>query len=144
MIRHTTLLMLGVLLALATPQPAHAADLNGDAIRAGVVGATLDGFYPGGAMFSETYHRDGRIDYRDDKDRLTGRWTISGKTFCTLYDGGNGGACWRLKSSGDNCFEFYLTAMPKSATQKSLVSTQWGAKGWRTDKPSTCEGRPTV
>ena len=121
-------------------------DMMGESqIRGALAGKSVDGVYPSGEAWSETYHADGRIDYHESNRKLTGRWTIEGFVFCTLYDGGHGGGCWRVRATGENCFVFHLTSRANARRNvKSLVATQWGAMAWQPGKPSTCEGRPTV
>lgn len=138
----------GLLLAgslAASPVQAQTALMTGTEIRQAVAGKTLDGVYPDGLAFTESYASDGKIDYRETNRPLTGRWTIEGPVFCTLYDGGNGGGCWRLRATGANCFTFFNAAKPKAGAKTAgAVGREWGAMAWRQGEPSTCEGRPTV
>ncbi len=130
---------------LASGASAQTDMMSGSQLRSAFSGKPVDGVYPGGASWSETYSTDGRIDYQEDNRKLTGRWTIEGSIFCTLYDAGNGGACWRLRATGENCFVFYLAPPNDLRLNGKLVfSKQWGAMAWHRGKSSTCEGRPTV
>ncbi len=119
--------------------------MDAEEIRTAFIGQTLDGVYPHGAKWSETYAPDGRIDGRDEFRRFSGRWTITGQVFCTLFEPPAGGACWRLRAVGANCYEFHLAAPANAAHREpDVVPANWGARGWRRGQPATCEPRPAV
>jgi hypothetical protein len=110
-------------------------------IRRAVIGTTLDGVFPDGVKWWETYNADGTLDYMHDGLRMGGRWIIKGQVFCTVYKDGADGACWRMKASSENCFEFYLTPPPAAGrgSPPPVRDSDPGAHAWRRDKPSTCK-----
>ncbi len=133
--------------ACALPVQARDGYMTGTEIRRAVSGVTIDGVYPGGVAWTETYKTDGKIDYMETGKRMTGQWSLEGAVFCTLYNGGSEGGCWRVRSVGANCFVFYITTRPRpgqGTTATIPVDKTWGAMGWRQGVTSTCEGRPTV
>ena len=102
-------------------------------IRRVIIGTTLDGVFPGGVKWWETYNADGTLDYMHDGQRMNGRWVIRGQVFCNVYQNGAEGACWRLKSEGANCFAFYLTPPPVStrAAPPPLRDSDLSSHAWR-------------
>jgi hypothetical protein len=124
---------------------AQANFLSGDAIRRAVSAVTLDGVYPGGKFWTETYLPDGNIDYRESGKAMKGRWSVTGAVFCTFYNDETEGGCWRVRAQGSNCLLFYATARPQGGQSRAgPIDKNWGAMGWRQGVTSTCEGRPTV
>ncbi|MFN4131127.1 MAG: hypothetical protein ACK4GC_15125 [Paracoccaceae bacterium] len=89
-----------ILLCLSAllPLPAFAQDLaSADAIRAAIVGNTVQGSMIASGGFTEYYAPDGAIhgpDYR-------GEWTINGNRMCFGYDG-NPASCWAVRVNGRN------------------------------------------
>lgn len=59
-------------------------------------GQTIDGHYPDGQTFTETYRSGGSIDYRDERRSTHGRWSVVNGSFCTLYDDDPTGGCFRV------------------------------------------------
>jgi hypothetical protein len=106
-------------------------------LSATFAGHTIDGHYPGGRAFTETYASSGRVDYRDDLKATGGRWSITDGTFCTIYDNDPTGGCFRVLRSGPNCFEFYFVARTEEEARQPR-SPDWTARGWLTGESSTC------
>ena len=100
-------------------------------------GQTIAGLYPSGRMFVETYHRGGRVAYRDDVRNVGGRWGVKASSFCTIYDGDASGGCYSVRRMGENCFEFYFLARTDSESRRP-EEPNWTAQAWLSNKPSTC------
>lgn len=118
-------------------------------MRAAFIGKTLHGHYVGGLAWTETYLKEGRLDYRESLRRGKGRWFFRGEVFCTFYDPGYGlsGGCWKAIQRGANCYEFYDAYQPRSREEEQESPGPlegWVARGWRSSEPSTCEDRPSV
>src|SRR5262245_3311591 len=64
---------------------------HGFEIRRALAGITLDGIYPDGSFFSETYNQDGTLSYHDANHDDTGTWQTARDQFCTYYKGQKGG-----------------------------------------------------
>jgi hypothetical protein len=102
----------------------------------------LTGEYASGRSFSETYRADGGLRYRDDMRESGGHWSVSGGTFCTIYDDDPAGGCFRVQRSGDNCFEFYFVARTEDKTPgPDARDPDWTARAWFADRTSTCKKR---
>ena len=115
--------------------------LLGFEIRHALGGITLDGIYPTGAFFSETYGEDGTIHYHDADGADKGDWSVRGDTFCTFYHR-QGGGCFYVVSHGANCFTFHRPAEDK--TGRRAPRADWSAEGWNRDRPATCPKSPEV
>lgn len=100
-------------------------------------GKTIDGHYPNGQTFTETYNKGGNIDYRDERWSAHGRWSVINGSFCTLYDDDPTGGCFRVMQSGDNCYEFYFVARSEEEA-KTPRSPDWSARAWISSRTSTC------
>ncbi len=94
-------------------------------------GREVTGIYQNGAQFTEIYRGTGKIEYRDDANTASGKWSVTGDQFCTLYDGQPGG-CYKIRLVSQNCFEYWLVK-PDAA-----VDATWIARSWQTKYPSTC------
>jgi len=89
-----------ILLSLAAllPLPATAQDLaTADAIRAAIVGNTVQGSMVASGGFTEYYAPDGAIRGSD----YAGEWSITGNRMCFGYDG-NPASCWAVRVNGRN------------------------------------------
>ena len=100
-------------------------------------GKTVAGRYPNGRGFIETYHIGGRVQYRDEQRRVSGRWSITGRSFCTIYDKEASGGCYSVRRMSDNCYEFYFISRTDTASPNS-DKLSWTAQAWLSDQPSTC------
>ena len=107
-------------------------------------GKTIDGHYADGVTFSETYHADGRIEYREKGRDMNGRWLVRAATFCTLYDTSPTGGCYRVTRRGANCFEFYFVARDDKQAERGPGQPSWTAQAWVKGQPETCKEEPTV
>lgn len=137
--RKSLLRVLAVMSGLAMIGTAAAASLwmNDGELKKTFRGKTIAGLYPSGRGFVETYTRSGRVYYRDDLRRVSGRWSVSSGNFCTLYDGDNSGGCYVVRRVGKNCFEFYFNS-PDDTSNQRPEEPAWTAQAWLTDTPSTC------
>ena len=160
--RHsTTFAMMMSIAAYATIGATAAAKtwMSEDAMRTDFVGQTLDGHYGSGLNWTESYANNGRLDYREGARRASGSWSFRGPVFCTFYDpvfrGVFSGGCWQVLKTSANCYEFFTAARAPGATGPDRkddgddsaepgARTQWNARGWRRDQPSTCEDKPSV
>jgi hypothetical protein len=120
--------------------------MNEEAMRAAFIGKTLDGHYSTGVTMTETYHPEGRLEYREKARDAKGYWYFrNGNVFCTFYDPAyrmNGG-CWTVIKASANCYEFYLSGLREPGTEPR-GDERWQARGWRRGEPSTCEEKPSV
>lgn len=132
--------------AVAAVVVAQAQDWMSDAdLTAAFAGRTIEGHYETGARFTEVYLASGRLDYRDARGVLQGRWLVVNRTFCTLYDLSPTGGCYRVRQVGENCFEFYyLTRDEQAAAQPPTRASSWTARAWRTGERATCREIPAV
>lgn len=127
----------GAALGGATASPSGVPWMSATELQSTFSGQTIDGHYPNGSTFTETYASGGRIDYRDDMRSNGGRWSIVDGTFCTIYDEDPTGGCFRVIRSGSNCFEFYFVARSEEEASRPRAP-DWTARGWIADKSSTC------
>lgn len=109
-------------------------------LRARFVGGGFEGYYADSSPWAETYYPDGSITYRDKFNDWTGTWSFRSNVFCTFYNEGANGGCFLIEQLSENCFEFYVV---EGEADESLPTGSeplfWNARGWRTDRPSTCE-----
>ncbi|MFN4153957.1 MAG: hypothetical protein ACK4HF_04845 [Paracoccaceae bacterium] len=83
-------------LSVLSPLPALAQDLaSGEAIRAAIVGNTVQGAMVASGGFTEYYAPDGAIRGPD----YSGQWSISDNRMCFGYDG-NPPGCWAVRVNG--------------------------------------------
>jgi hypothetical protein len=121
-----------------------------DAIRADIVGETLQGDYDDGRQWTASYAGNGRYEVREGQRHAVGRWYFRGRAFCFLY----GPPHWPLQERcgavnklSANCYEFHriypgtgeLPDEEDFRPEQPRVS-----RGWRQREPSTCESRPSV
>ena len=140
MLRPCTILALGMItLALAGHALAQteAPWLAEAEIRAELAGRTIDGKYPDGDAFTETYEAGGRVHYEEGEHSTAGRWSITEGTLCTIYDNDPTGGCFRVLKTGSNCFEFYFVARNEYQAS-SPRKPDWAARGWIKGKAPTC------
>lgn len=135
-------LTLLALAALALTSPASVAGerppwMTEAELSKAFAGQTIDGHYPDGQTFTETYKAEGRIDYRDERRTTRGRWSVVNGAFCTLYDDDPTGGCFRVLKSGTNCYEFYFVARSEEEAKKPR-QPDWSAQGWIANEASTC------
>lgn len=138
-----SLLLSSVLATLFMPSgatPARAVDswMSEGEIDAQFRGVAIDGHYASGRTFSESYGRDGRLEYRERDRHTRGRWSIEAGTFCTIYDQDPTGGCYRVKRVGGNCFEFYFVARTEEQVRRDPGAPSWTARGWVKSAPATC------
>lgn len=118
--------------------------MTDEQITAAFSGRTIEGVYASGLTFVERYEPDGRLDYREPVRHMMGRWSVVSGNFCTLYDAGAGGGCFRVVQTSANCYEFYIAAFTEEEAAEDPQPLGWTARGWRQGERSTCEGVPTA
>ena len=92
----------------AVPSQAVGGWMTERAMRADFIGQELAGYYADGRTWTETYHADGGISYREVDRQAMGQWSFRGSVFCTFYGPGFAGACWFSRKTSTNCYEFFL------------------------------------
>lgn len=133
----------------AAPRTDPGGWMSEEAMRAAFIGNTLDGYYVDGLRWTETYSKDGRLDYRENQRKGVGYWYFRGNVFCTFYDPGYGlnGGCWTAIEVDSNCYEFHVAGAQEISPEREAAPGplgRWSARAWRKGEPSTCEGRPSV
>lgn len=113
-------------------------------IRAAFDGATLEGKYGSGRPFSETYGKDGRIQYRERGTVIGGRWSVEADTFCTIYDTDPTGGCYRVIAVTGNCYEFYFIARSEEQARQHQQQPAWTARGSVVGRPGSCADQHSV
>ena len=104
--------------------------LTGVEIEAGLGGKTLEGMYATGRRFTERYLPGGQLEYVEDGNVMTGHWSVTAGTLCTIYDTDPTGGCYRVAQSGSNCFEFYFVSRSEEAAPGPPgVKPDWTARG---------------
>jgi hypothetical protein len=128
-------LIAGLGLTLSLTPALAASTLGQNDLTYVFAGREVKGEYSNGVAFSEIYHKNGTITYAEGATRVAGKWKISETSFCTEYDGLTGG-CFNVKSTGANCFEYWLL----DAAGK-VKDPNWIARGWQAKYPSTCPSK---
>ena len=121
-----------------------AAQVTGDALTSAFEGQTHDGAYNfdqrgrPGARFIERHYADGRVVYTEDKERITGRWTVTpGHTICYSYDSDDiNDGCFRVYQLG-SCYYFYSSYF--IARENEIDQDYWTARTVQKGKRATCE-----
>lgn len=113
--------------------------MSGPQIEQALAGRTIDGMYASGRRFTERYLEGGALEYVENGIRLTGRWSITAGTLCTLYDTDPTGGCFRVLPSGSNCYEFYFVARnEEQAREPEPGAPSWTARGAIEGSPAAC------
>lgn len=100
--------------------------LSDSEIASGLGGKTLEGMYATGSRFTEKYLTGGRLEYVENGQTLSGHWSVTAGTLCTIYDTDPSGGCYRVAMSGKNCFEFYFV----SRTEEAAPGPPEAKPGW--------------
>lgn len=130
-------------LTLVTSDKPTATWMSEQALQSAFAGQAIDGHYSNGKAFTESYGRDGRIEYREPGLTHRGHWSVQAGAFCTIYDSDPTGGCYRVRQVGANCYEFYFVARTEiEATRPGPPS--WTARGWLNSQPATCKDGATV
>lgn len=112
--------------------PAYAAGqwLTDAEIASQLGGKTLEGMNATGTRFTEKYLPGGRLEYLENGQTLSGRWSVTAGTLCTIYDLDPAGGCYRVSLSDQNCFEFYFVSRTEEAAPGPPgVKPGWTARG---------------
>ena len=136
-----------VVLALLAGQAAAGEPgwLAGSEITAALAGKTIEGRYVSGRGFSERYLTDGRVEYIERGLTMSGHWSVTAGTLCTIYDTGPAGGCFRVSKASENCFEFYfVTRTEEAAPGPENADPKWTARGAVSGQPSACRDGTSV
>lgn len=138
---------LALALAASLPAPGRSeqAWLSDADIRAAFDGATIAGHYADGRTFTETYQRDGRLAYTDERLQSIGHWSATAGTLCTIYDGDSAGGCFRVARVGLNCYEFFFVTRTEDAAPGPPGATPaWTARAIVEGRPGGCNPEAAV
>ncbi len=136
--------LLAPMSATAEPPPPPDAWMSEGEIDSRFRGTAIDGHYASGRTFSESYGRDGRLEYRERDRHTRGRWSVEAGAFCTIYDQDPTGGCYRVRRVGGNCFEFYFVARTEEQARRDPNAPSWTARGWINTVPATCADGASV
>jgi hypothetical protein len=138
---------------LLTASPLTATEIpwmTEDAIRADVIGETLEGDYDDGRQWTASYTGSGRYEVREGERHAVGTWYFRGRAFCFLYGPPHWALqerCGAVNKLSANCYEFHRTypSMGEFLDEWDFRPEQRRvSRGWRQKEPSTCEPRPSV
>ena len=140
--RFTGALFLVLTLALSNLAAAAAAKnwLSATEIESGLGGKTLEGMYVTGRRFTERYLPGGQLEYVESGVVMTGHWSVTAGTLCTIYDTDPSGGCYRVARSGSNCFEFYFVSRSEETAPGPMgVKPDWTARGAVDGQADACK-----
>lgn len=125
---------------------AWAADwLSASEIELTLKGRTLEGEYLSGRRFTERYLESGAVEYIENGVTISGHWSVTEGTLCTIYDTDPTGGCFRVATSGANCLEFYFVARSEEAAPGPPgIAPDWTARGAIDGKPEACKDGANV
>ena len=104
--------------------------LEDGAIRGALGGKTIEGRYASGKHFTERYLANGRLEYLEGGNTMSGYWSVTAGTLCTIYDFDPSGGCYRVTRVGANCFEFYFASRTEvTAPGPEGSEPKWTARG---------------
>ena len=135
-------LVLGISLAMGhMPGSALAKDwLTAREIESGLGGKTLEGMYATGQRFTERYLPGGQLEYFEGGLVMSGHWSVTEGTLCTIYDADPSGGCYRVSRSASNCYEFYFVSRSEEAAPGPPdVKPDWTARGAVDGKVDACK-----
>ena len=119
--------------------------MSGEQIRSEFTGRGLAGIYPTGREWSETIARDGTTDYREGQKHWLGKWWVEAREFCFSYPPPGVGGCFRVVRTSANCFELYdFSGALGQQQEPPYLGDRWNGRMWHADRPTTCEGNPSV
>lgn len=119
--------------------------LSGGEIMQQFNDATIDGRYASGKAFTERYAADGRLTYKEPGVTLSGHWSVTAGTLCTIYDFEASGGCYRVARVDENCYEFYFVSRTEAAAPgPEDGKPAWTARGALQGKASACRDEPSV
>ncbi len=114
-------------------------------IESGLGGKTLEGMYATGQRFTERYLQGGQLEYVEGGVAMSGHWSVTKGTLCTIYDADPAGGCYRVARSGSNCYEFYFVSRSEEAAPGPLgVKPDWTARGAVDGKVDACKEGESV
>lgn len=144
--RHSAGTLVLALSAVLGAGPSVAGDWLGAAeIERALKGQTLEGMYASGRRFTERYLDDGAVEYVEDGVTITGHWSVTAGTLCTIYDSDPTGGCFRVAASGKNCLEFYFVARSEAAAPGPPdTKPDWTARGAVNGQTDACKEEANV
>lgn len=117
--------------------------MSAEELTSTFAGQTIEGYYPNGTAFEETYNGGGTISYRDSYVTTTGNWLVLGAEFCTFYKDVVGG-CFFGHRVSENCFRFYLANEVRNRSPAEVPAQSYEVTGWLSRASPTCPPPPTV
>jgi hypothetical protein len=124
--------------------------MSPEAVQSEFVGKKMRGQVYDGRTMTWTWHEGGRLEMCEDSLCVEGRWLVRGRASCIV----SGPPYWHLQERcavvhklSANCYEFHLTfplAGPRLDAGDFKPDPRWHSRGWREEKPSTCEERPSA
>ena len=134
-----------IVAALAATLAQSHAWLPADEIARALTGKTIEGRYASGRPFTERYFADGRLEYSENGQPVTGHWSVTAGTLCTIYDTDPAGGCFHVTKSGSNCFEFYFASRTEEAAPGPDGGTlAWTARGAVRGESTACRDGANV
>jgi hypothetical protein len=139
-----------ILLAASRLASADAAWMIEEAMRADIIGETLQGYYDDGRQWTASYARSGRYEVREGERNAVGTWYFRGRAFCLFYGPPHWPLqerCGAVNKRSANCYEFHRVYPSTGELLREgdfRPVRPWISRGWRLKEPSTCEERPSV
>jgi hypothetical protein len=112
--------------------------LSQSEIESALTGKTLEGHYASGNTFTERYLTNGTLEYAERGRAISGHWSVTAGTLCTIYDTDPTGGCYRVARVAQNCFEFYLVTRTEEAAPGLKGDGAWTARGAVAGEASGC------
>lgn len=136
----------GLLIAgYATAEASRSPWLDDGDIRGTLGGKTIEGRYSSGKPFTERYLASGRLEYIEGGNSMSGYWSVTAGTLCTIYDSDPTGGCFRVTRVGANCFEFYFASRTEeTAPGPEGSKPKWTARGSVSGEKTTCQDGANV
>jgi hypothetical protein len=128
-----------------TAVPSQPVWLSGGEILGQFKDATIDGRYASGKAFTERYAADGGVIYKEPGVTLSGHWSVTEGTLCTIYEGDTSGGCYRVARVARNCYEFYFVSRTEAAAPGAPDGKPaWTARGAVQGQATSCHDQPSV
>jgi hypothetical protein len=123
--------------------------MSQEAMRAELIGKTIDGHYRSGLNWRITIFEDGRFEhYHERVHKIPGRWFFRGTVVCSSPEPSSWHytiGCWSVIKVGANCYEYFrVRVLGEEPIEDASRDAMWSARGWRQDEPATCEQAPPI